>query len=288
MSENLNCSKLIDGKALSAEIRQSLKSRSEVFEKSFGRKVGLAVILVGEDPASKIYVGNKIKACEEVGLKSFAYYLPEGASKKEIIELIETLNSDSCVDGILVQLPLPNKSDESEILSHVLPSKDVDGFHAVNAGNLLLGNENLTACTPSGIIELIKSTGISIEGKHAVVLGRSNIVGKPIAMLLLQNNATVTVCHSKTRNISDITKQADILVVAIGKKEFVTGDMIKKGAVVIDVGMNRVDGKLYGDVNFEQASKHASYITPVPGGVGPMTITMLMSNTLKAAMGGGK
>ena len=186
------------------------------------------------------------------------------------------------------QLPLPNKSDESEILSHVLPSKDVDGFHAVNAGNLLLGNENLTACTPSGIIELIKSTGISIEGKHAVVLGRSNIVGKPIAMLLLQNNATVTVCHSKTRNISDITKQADILVVAIGKKEFVTGDKIKKGAVVIDVGMNRVDGKLYGDVNFEQASKHASYITPVPGGVGPMTITMLMSNTLKAAMGGGK
>jgi len=279
---------LIDGKALSAEIRQSLKSRSEVFEKSFGRKVGLAVILVGEDPASKIYVGNKIKACEEDGLKSFAYYLPEGASKKEIIELIETLNSDSCVDGILVQLPLPNKSDESEILSHVLPSKDVDGFHAVNAGNLLLGNENLTACTPSGIIELIKSTGISIEGKHAVVLGRSNIVGKPIAMLLLQNNATVTVCHPKTRNISDITKQADILVVAIGKKEFVTGDMIKKGAVVIDVGMNRVDGKLYGDVNFEQASKHASYITPVPGGVGPMTITMLMSNTLKAAMGGGK
>lgn len=276
-------SKIIDGKLLSARIREGLREKAEQFEAECGRKIGLAVVLVGENPASQVYVRNKIKACEETGLKSFAYYLPDNVAKQQIIDLIETLNADSNVDGILVQLPLPQGIDENEVLSHVSPLKDVDGFHAVNAGNLLLGNYNLSACTPSGIIELIKSTGTEMDGKHAVVIGRSNIVGKPVAMLLLQNNATVTVCHSRTKNLKQITSQADILVVAIGRKEFVTGDMVKEGAIVIDVGMNRDGGKLYGDVNFAQAEKKSSYITPVPGGVGPMTITMLMSNTIKAA-----
>lgn len=282
----MNKSEIIDGKKLSGEIRLQLKAQAEKFEKEFGRKIGLAVVLVGENPASKIYVANKIKACEEVGLKSFAYYLPETAEKNEILELVDTLNADKNVDGILIQLPLPDKSSEKEVLARVSPDKDVDGFHAVNAGNLLLGNDNLSACTPSGVIELIKSTGCKISGKHAVVLGRSNIVGKPAAMLLLQNDATVTICHSKTEHLSDITSQADILVVAIGKKEFVKKDMVKKGAIVIDVGMNRENGKLYGDVAFDEVSQKASYITPVPGGVGPMTITMLMNNTIKAAMSG--
>ncbi len=282
----MNKSEIIDGKKLSGEIRLQLKVQAEKFEKEFGRKIGLAVVLVGENAASKIYVANKIKACEEVGLKSFAYYLPETAEKNEILELVDTLNADKNVDGILIQLPLPDKSFEKEVLARVSPDKDVDGFHAVNAGNLLLGNDNLSACTPSGVIELIKSTGCKISGKHAVVLGRSNIVGKPAAMLLLQNDATVTICHSKTEHLSDITSQADILVVAIGKKEFVKKDMVKKGAIVIDVGMNRENGKLYGDVAFDEVSQKASYITPVPGGVGPMTITMLMNNTIKAAMSG--
>lgn len=282
----MNKSEIIDGKKLSGEIRLQLKVQAEKFEKEFGRKIGLAVVLVGENAASKIYVANKIKACEEVGLKSFAYYLPETAEKNEILELVDTLNADKNVDGILIQLPLPDKSSEKEVLARVSPDKDVDGFHAVNAGNLLLGNDNLSACTPSGVIELIKSTGCKISGKHAVVLGRSNIVGKPAAMLLLQNDATVTICHSKTEHLSDITSQADILVVAIGKKEFVKKGMVKKGAIVIDVGMNRENGKLYGDVAFDEVSQKASYITPVPGGVGPMTITMLMNNTIKAAMSG--
>lgn len=276
-------SKIIDGKQLSRKIRESLRVKAENFEKTNRRKIGLAVVLVGENPASQIYVRNKIKACEEISLKSYAYYLPESVCEKEIVSLIETLNADTNVDGILIQLPLPAGIDENEVLSHVSPLKDVDGFHAVNAGNLLLGNYNLSACTPSGIIELIRSTGTDICGKHAVVIGRSNIVGKPIALLLLQNNATVTICHSKTKNLAQISKQADILVVAIGSKEFVTADMVKDGAIVIDVGMNRVDGKLYGDVKFDEVEKKASFLTPVPGGVGPMTITMLMSNTIKAA-----
>lgn len=278
-----NREKIIDGKALSAKIRSELKVRAAEFEKARGRKAGLAVILVGEDPASQIYVRNKITACEEVGIRSFAHYLPKEAAKGDIIELIESLNSDRSVDGLLVQLPLPNKNDENEILEHVSPLKDVDGFHAVNAGNLLLGNHCLAACTPSGIIELIKSTGTSISGKHAVVIGRSNIVGKPVAMLLLKENATVTICHSRTENLPTITKTADILVAAVGKKEFVSADMVKDGAVVIDVGMNREGGKLYGDVKFDEVFEKASFITPVPGGVGPMTITMLLSNTIKAA-----
>lgn len=275
--------KIIDGKALSAKIRSELKSEALAFEKKNGRKVGLAVVLAGDNAASQVYVRNKVIACEETEIKSFAYYLPSDVSEEKLLEMIDELNADKNVDGILVQLPLPQGLNENYILSKIDPKKDVDGFHAVNAGNLLLGNECLAACTPSGIIELIKSTGVQIAGKHAVVIGRSNIVGKPVALLLLQNNATVTVCHSKTENLKEIARSADILVVAIGRKEFVTGDMVKDGAVVIDVGMNRHEGKLYGDVNFAEAAEKASYITPVPGGVGPMTITMLMSNTVKAA-----
>lgn len=276
--------KIIDGKALSEEFKSRIREEAICFENKNGRKIGLAVILVGENPASKIYVRNKIIACERTNVRSFEYYLPESSSENEVIELIEQINNSPEVDGLLVQLPLPSHMDEKKVLSHVSPKKDVDGFHAENAGNLLLGNQCLAACTPSGIIELIKSTGTTIAGKHAVVIGRSNIVGKPIAMLLLQNDATVTICHSKTSNLSEITAKADILVVAIGKKEFVTADMVKDGAAVIDVGMNRVDGKLYGDVKFDEVEKKASFITPVPGGVGPMTITMLLSNTLKAAI----
>lgn len=275
--------KLIDGKALSASIRTSLRPRAEEFEKTYGRKIGLAVILAGEDPASKIYVGNKIKACEEIGIKSYAYYLPADSKEEQIIELIQAVNNDENIDGILVQSPLPSKVNESRVLSYVSPVKDADGFSDINAGNMLLGNPCAKACTPAGIIELIKSTGETIAGKHAVVVGRSNTVGKPAAILLLAENATVTVCHSKTKNLAEYTKSADILVAAIGRKEFITGDMVKEGSIVIDVGMNRENGKLYGDVNFPEAAGKAAYITPVPGGVGPMTVAMLMYNTLDAA-----
>lgn len=273
---------LIDGKAVSAKIRDEIAADAAAFEKNKGRKIGLAVVLVGENPASKVYVRNKILACEQTGIASFEYYLPETSTTEQVLEVVRALNADDKVDGLLVQLPLPKGIDEKRVLSEVSPKKDVDGFHAVNAGNLLLGNPCLSACTPTGIMELIKSTGESVEGKHAVVIGRSNIVGKPVALMLLAANATVTVCHSKTKDLEKYTRDADILVVAIGVKEFVTGDMIKKGAIVIDVGMNRAD-KLYGDVHFESASAVAGYITPVPGGVGPMTITMLLSNTVKAA-----
>lgn len=273
---------LIDGKAVSSKIRDEIAADAAAFEKNNGRKIGLAVVLVGENPASKVYVRNKILACEQTGIASFEYYLPETSTTEQVLEVVRALNADDKVDGLLVQLPLPKGIDEKRVLSEVSPKKDVDGFHAVNAGNLLLGNPCLSACTPTGIMELIKSTGESVEGKHAVVIGRSNIVGKPVALMLLAANATVTVCHSKTKDLEKYTHDADILVVAIGVKEFVTGDMIKKGAIVIDVGMNRAD-KLYGDVHFESASAVAGYITPVPGGVGPMTITMLLSNTVKAA-----
>ena len=273
---------LIDGKAISASLREKIASDAAEFEKKNGRKIGLAVVLVGENPASKVYVRNKILACEQTGIASYEYYLPATSSTEEVIEVVRALNADDKVDGLLVQLPLPEGIDEKRVLREVSPAKDVDGFHAVNAGNLMLGNPCLSACTPTGIMELIKSTGVNITGKHAVVVGRSNIVGKPVALMLLAANATVTICHSRTQNLAEFTRSADILVVAIGKKEFVTGDMIKKGAIVIDVGMNRAD-KLYGDVHFESASKVAGYITPVPGGVGPMTITMLLQNTVKAA-----
>lgn len=273
---------LIDGKAVSSKIRDEIAADAAAFEKNNGRKIGLAVVLVGDNPASKVYVRNKILACEQTGIASFEYYLPETSTTEQVLEVVRALNADDKVDGLLVQLPLPEGIDEKRVLAEVSPKKDVDGFHAVNAGNLLLGNPCLSACTPTGIMELIKSTGESVEGKHAVVIGRSNIVGKPVALMLLAANATVTVCHSKTKDLEKYTRDADILVVAIGVKEFVTGDMIKKGAIVIDVGMNRAD-KLYGDVHFESASAVAGYITPVPGGVGPMTITMLLSNTVKAA-----
>ena len=275
--------KIIDGKAVSLALREQLKEEVAQFERLSHRKAGLAVVLVGEDPASQVYVRNKIRGCEETGILSFAYYLPADASEDAVLELVETLNADDRVNGILVQLPLPKHIDEAKVLARIDYRKDVDGFHAMNVGNLLLGNPSLNACTPSGVIELIKSTGTEICGRHAVVVGRSNIVGKPQALLLLRENATVTVCHSKTPDLGAITRQADILVVAIGRARRITADMVKPGAVVIDVGMNRVDGKLCGDVDFDGVKEVASYITPVPGGVGPMTITMLLKNTLKAA-----
>lgn len=275
--------KIIDGKAIAERVRADVRVKAEAFAAKKGRRVGLAVILVGENPASKIYVRNKIKACEDAAIKSFSYELPAETPESKIIELVQALNEDKNIDGILVQLPLPEGVNEKRVLEHVAPHKDVDGFHAMNAGNLMLGNPCLAACTPQGCIELIRSAGVEIEGKNAVVVGRSNIVGKPMAMLLLQNNATVTIAHSRTQDLKSVTLRADILVAAVGIKEFITGDMIKSGAVVIDVGMNRHDGKLYGDVNFGEACEKASYITPVPGGVGPMTIAMLLINTVAAA-----
>jgi len=277
--------KIIDGKAYAESKRAQLSVEAKDIVGRIGRPAGLAVVLVGDDAASKVYVGNKIKACEAVGIKSFAYYLPHDATKESVIELVDTLNKDTSVDGILVQLPLPKHIDEREVLAILDPKKDVDGFSKQNAGALMLGEDCLAACTPMGCIELIKSTGVDMTGLNAVVIGRSNIVGKPVAMLLLQNNCTVTICHSKTKDLAAITSRADILVAAIGSKEFVTKDMVKPGAIVIDVGINRFEGKLYGDVNYVEASKVAGYITPVPGGVGPMTITMLLANTLKAARG---
>ena len=275
--------KIIDGKAIAERVRADVRKKAEAFAAKKGRRVGLAAILAGENPASKIYVRNKIKACEDAAIKSFSYELPAETPENKIIELVQALNEDKNIDGILVQLPLPEGVNEKRVLEHVAPHKDVDGFHAMNAGNLMLGNPCLAACTPQGCIELIRSAGVEIEGKNAVVVGRSNIVGKPMAMLLLQNNATVTIAHSRTQDLKSVTSRADILVAAVGIKEFITGDMIKSGAVVIDVGMNRHDGKLYGDVNFGEACEKASYITPVPGGVGPMTIAMLLSNTVAAA-----
>lgn len=276
--------KIIDGTQIAEQFRAKLKVDAEAFTKKHNRQIGLTVVLVGENPASQVYIKNKIAACEQVGIKSSVHYLAENTTEAQLIALIKKLNADKTVDGILVQLPLPKHIDERKTLATINPKKDVDGFHAVNAGALFLGWEDcLPACTPAGCIHLIKSTGIDMTGKHAVVVGRSNIVGKPVAMLLLQENCTVTITHSKTKFLASITQQADILVVAIGRKSFISGEMIKPGAIVIDVGVNREGGKLYGDVNFEEASKVASYITPVPGGVGPMTITMLLANTIRAA-----
>lgn len=275
---------IIDGKALSAKIKEDIRVRALEFESKFGRKVGLAVIKVGNNPASEVYVRNKILACEATGIKSFSYNLPESALEEDVLALVEELNNQDGVDGILVQLPLPKQIDSKKVLEAISPEKDADGFHVINAGSLMVGLPCTVACTPAGIIELIKSTGESIEGKHAVVIGRSNIVGKPVAMLLLAENATVTICHSRTKNLPEIVKQADILVAAVGIKEFVRGSWVKDGAIVIDVGMNRSEGKLYGDVAFDEVEKVASFITPVPGGVGPMTVTMLLDNTVKAAI----
>lgn len=276
--------KIIDGKAISAEVRRELAKETELFEKENGFLPGLAVVIVGDDPASHVYVRNKARACDEVGFYSETYDLPKETTQEELETLIERLNADEKIHGILVQLPLPKHLDEEKILLKILPDKDVDAFHPYNVGKIMIGNYSFLPCTPAGIMVLLERSGIAIEGKKCVVVGRSNIVGKPMAMLLLHANGTVTICHSRTKNLAAVCREADILVAAIGKSEFFGADMVKEGAVVIDVGMNRnAEGKLVGDVNFAEVEPIASYITPVPGGVGPMTITMLMKNTLTAA-----
>lgn len=274
---------IISGKELSSLIREKISKEAAELTAKYGKQPGLAVIQVGEDPASSIYVNNKKKACEQVGFKSFGYSLPETASEQELLDLIDTLNKDENVHGILCQLPLPKHMDEFSVICAIAPEKDVDGFHPVNKGLLSIGRDCLVSCTPKGCIELLKYANVDMAGKNCVVIGRSNIVGKPVASLMLHENATVTVVHSKTKNIKEICKQADILIVAIGKQGFVTKDFVKEGAVIIDVGINRcADGKVRGDVDFDDVVDIASAITPVPGGVGPMTITMLLSNTLEA------
>lgn len=274
---------IIDGKAVSASVRERIKNEVESLKNS-GKETGLAVIIVGNDPASKVYVNNKKKGCAEVGINSYEYALPEETTTEELLTLINKLNGDSKVDGILCQLPLPKHIDEKIVINSIIPEKDVDAFHPVNTGHIMIGDYSFLPCTPAGIIEMLKFYNIEISGKECVVIGRSNIVGKPMAMLLLQNSGTVTVCHSKTQNLAEVTRRADILVAAVGKANFVTTDMVKDGAVVIDVGMNRnAEGKLCGDVDFEEVKDKCSFITPVPGGVGPMTITMLLNNTLTAS-----
>ncbi|MFY9198838.1 MAG: bifunctional methylenetetrahydrofolate dehydrogenase/methenyltetrahydrofolate cyclohydrolase FolD [Acutalibacteraceae bacterium] len=275
--------KIIDGKAVSAMIKESVAQQTKELVSS-GIKPKLAVVIVGDDSASRVYVNNKKKACEVVGFESVEYALSKDTTQEELLKLIEKLNNDKSVNGILCQLPLPKQIDEEAIITAISPLKDVDAFHAENVGHIMIGNYTFLPCTPAGVMELLKSENIEIEGKNCVIIGRSNIVGKPMSMLLLQKNGTVTICHSKTKNLKEITKSADILVAAIGVAKFVTADMIKPGAVVIDVGMNRDEnGKLCGDVDFDDVKQTASYITPVPGGVGPMTIAMLMQNTLMAA-----
>ena len=274
---------IIDGKLVSKEFRAEMREKFEMIKAKTGKEVGLAVVLVGDDPASAIYVRNKIKACEEVGVKSYAYRLDKDTKEEDLADLVMKLNNDDNVQGILVQLPLPKHINSERIVGMVADEKDVDGFSEKNVGRLVLGKSCFRSCTPAGVMKLLEYYGIDVSGKRAVVIGRSNIVGKPMAMMLLEKNATVTICHSKTENIAEVTKQADILVAAVGRAHFVTADMVKEGAVVIDVGMNKLDGVTVGDVDFESVSKKASFITPVPGGVGPMTITMLMANTLKAA-----
>ncbi|WP_138295933.1 MULTISPECIES: bifunctional methylenetetrahydrofolate dehydrogenase/methenyltetrahydrofolate cyclohydrolase FolD [unclassified Clostridium] len=274
----------MDGKGLSAKIRGQLKERVAAFKAEYGYVPGLTVILVGEDPASQIYVRNKERGCNEAGMASDVIRMPAQTTQEELLALIEKLNRDDKVHGILVQLPLPKGIDELSVLRTIDPAKDVDGFHVVNAGKLFIGEKALVACTPKGIMRLLEEYDIDLEGKNAVVVGRSNIVGKPISMLLLQRNATVTICHSRTKNLKDICRGADVLVAAVGKANLITGDMVKPGAVVIDVGMNRLpeSKKVVGDVDFESVEPVAGYITPVPGGVGPMTIAMLLENTLEA------
>lgn len=274
---------ILDGKATAAQIRKELKIRTENFREKYGYSVGLAVVLIGENPASQVYVKNKIKACEEAGIRSYAYYLPQNTTQKEAEELLETLAEKKEIHGILVQLPLPQGLNAQKILAKIPTEKDVDGFSAENIGALSLGSPLTVACTPLGIMELLNRYHISVAGKRAVVIGRSNIVGKPMAMLLLNADATVTVCHSKTQDLKKECLQADILVAAIGKAKFITADMIKENSVVIDVGMNRDENGLCGDVDYDEVRKKASYITPVPGGVGPMTIAMLLSNVCDAA-----
>lgn len=273
---------LLDGKTMSNELREKLALRVENL-KARGVTPGLAVILVGEDPASQIYVKNKGLGCVQVGMHSVTIRMPETTTQQELETQIDQLNSDAAIHGILVQLPLPAGLDEAAALARIAPEKDVDGFHVVNAGKLFTGQKGVVACTPKGAMEMIRRTGIDLSGKEAVVVGRSNIVGKPMAMLLLQQNATVTMCHSRTQHLAEHTRRADVLVAAVGKPRFITADMVKPGAIVIDVGINRVDGKVVGDVDFDAVKEVASWITPVPGGVGRMTITMLLENTIEAA-----
>ncbi|MCH5337278.1 MAG: bifunctional methylenetetrahydrofolate dehydrogenase/methenyltetrahydrofolate cyclohydrolase FolD [Acetatifactor sp.] len=271
---------IIDGKRISQEIKDELREKVAVLKEQ-GKTFTLAVIQVGNDPASSVYVGNKKKACAYIGIESLSYELPQETTEDELLKLVRELNNNSAVGGILVQLPLPEHIDEEKVLLTISPAKDVDGFHPENVGNLSIGRPGFVSCTPAGVIQLLKRSGIEIEGKECVVLGRSNIVGKPMAMLLLRENGTVTVCHSRTKNLKEITRRADILVVAIGKPKFVDASYVKEGAVVIDVGIHRNENnKLCGDVDFDSVAPHTSAITPVPGGVGPMTIAMLMSNCM--------
>ena len=273
---------IIDGKLVSKKVKQVVADEVSVLKEK-GITPGLAVIIVGADSASRVYVNNKKKACAEVGFYSEEYALPAETSMEELLELIDVLNGRSDIDGILCQLPLPKHLDEKAVIDYIDSSKDVDAFSPVNVGKIMIGDYDFLPCTPAGVMELLKHYEIEVEGKECVVIGRSNIVGKPMGMLLLHKNGTVTICHSRTKNLKEVCKRADILVAAVGIAEFVTADMVKEGAVVIDVGMNRKDGKLCGDVKFDEVSDKASFITPVPGGVGPMTIGMLMKNTLKAA-----
>lgn len=274
--------KLIDGKKISGEIKDELKEKvAQLKEK--GVEVTMAVIQVGNDPASTVYVGNKKKACAYIGINSLAYELPEETTQEELLNLVRQLNDREDVNGILVQLPLPAHIDEDTVIRTIAPEKDVDGFHPQSVGLLSIGQKGFVSCTPAGIIQLLKRSGIEIDGKECVVVGRSNIVGKPMAMLLIRENGTVTVCHSRTRDLKEVTRRADILVVAIGKRQFITADYVKEGATVIDVGMHRKeDGKLCGDVDFDSVEPVAGAITPVPGGVGPMTIAMLMNNCVSS------
>ncbi|MBR2912317.1 MAG: bifunctional methylenetetrahydrofolate dehydrogenase/methenyltetrahydrofolate cyclohydrolase FolD [Oscillospiraceae bacterium] len=274
---------LIDGKAVSAKVKEQVREEAQALFEKHGVKTGLAVVIVGNDPASRVYVNNKKKACEAVGFASYEYALPEETTQEELLELVDTLNNDSKVNGILVQLPVPKHIDDKAIINAISPEKDVDAFHPENVGRIMIGDYAFLPCTPAGVMELIDSTGVEIAGKKCVVIGRSNIVGKPMAMLLLHRSGTVTICHSRTQDLPAVTREADILVAAVGRANFVTADMVKEGAVVIDVGINRLDnGKLCGDVDFEAVEPKASWITPVPGGAGPMTIAMLMKNTLTA------
>ena len=276
--------KLISGKIVSVKVRNEVKKETEELRENHGIVPGLAVILVGNDPASQVYVRNKQRACEEVGFHPYEYRMNENATQEQLLDLIGVLNKDNKVNGILVQLPLPEHIDEQAVIHAISPLKDVDAFHPVNVGKIMIGDYDFLPCTPAGIMELIASTGVDISGKQCVVIGRSNIVGKPMAMLLLQKNGTVTICHSRTKNLKELAASADILVVAIGKPKFVTADKVKEGAIVIDDGIKRKeDGKLCGDVDFDSVEPKSGYITPVPGGVGPMTIAMLMKNTLHAA-----
>lgn len=275
---------ILDGKKVSQKVKDALKEETKAFFEKYGIRPGLAVVIVGDDPASRVYVNSKKKACEEIGYYSEEHALSKDTTESELLSLVKKLNGDDKIHGILVQLPLPGHIDEEKIINAISPQKDVDAFHPVNVGKIMIGNFDFLPCTPAGVMELLNEANIDLTGKNCVVIGRSNIVGKPQAMLLLHKNATVTICHSKTKNLKEITKNADVLVAAVGRAKMVTADYVKKGAVVIDVGMNRLENKkLAGDVDFDSVKDVASYITPVPGGVGPMTIAMLMKNTFTAA-----